>query len=78
MPPKRIDAHHHFWNMNKTDYPWLAPEHGAIYANFHPRDLKPQLKAVGIDQTVLVQSMNYLKIRSPCSLKLKILTGLGQ
>lgn len=58
MTPKRIDAHQHFWNMSKTDYPWLVPDHGSIYANFYPRDLEPQLKAAGIDQTVLVQSMD--------------------
>ncbi len=54
----KVDAHQHFWNMSKTDYPWLVPDYGPIYANFYPRDLAPQLKAAGIDQTVLVQSMN--------------------
>jgi L-fuconolactonase len=58
MTPKRIDAHQHFWNMSKTDYPWLVPDYGSIYASFHPRDLEPQVKAAGIDQTVLVQSMD--------------------
>jgi len=54
----KVDAHQHFWNMSKTDYPWLVPAYGPIYADFYPRDLEPQLKAAGIDQTVLVQSMN--------------------
>ena len=54
----KVDAHQHFWNMNKTDYPWLVPEYGPIYADFYPRDLEPQLRAAGIDRTVLVQSMN--------------------
>jgi L-fuconolactonase len=54
----KVDAHQHFWNMNKTDYPWLVPDYGPIYANFYPRDLSPQLIAAGIDQTVVVQSMN--------------------
>ena len=58
MTPKRIDTHQHFWNMSKADYPWLIPAYGPIYANFYPRDLEPQLKAAGIDQTVLVQSMD--------------------
>lgn len=58
MTAKRIDTHQHFWNMSKTDYPWLIPAYGPIYANFSPRDLEPQLKAAGIDQTVLVQSMD--------------------
>ncbi len=54
----KVDAHQHFWNMSKTDYPWLVPEYGPIYAAFYPRDLEPQLKAAGIDKTVLVQSMD--------------------
>lgn len=54
----KVDAHQHFWNMDKTDYPWLVPAYGPIYANFYPRDLEPQLKAAGIDKTVLVQSMD--------------------
>jgi len=54
----RVDAHQHFWNLDKTDYPWLVPEYGPIYANFFPRDLEPHLQAAGIDRTVLVQSMN--------------------
>ncbi len=54
----KVDAHQHFWNMNKTDYPWLAPGYGPIYANFFPRELAPQLQSAGIDQTVLVQAMN--------------------
>jgi L-fuconolactonase len=54
----KVDAHQHFWNLSKTDYPWLVPEYGSIYANFYPRDLEPQVKAAGIDKTVLVQSMN--------------------
>lgn len=54
----KIDAHQHFWNMSKTDYPWLVPAYGPIYAGFYPRDLEPQLRAAGIDKTVLVQSMD--------------------
>jgi L-fuconolactonase len=54
----KVDAHQHFWNMTKTDYPWLVPGYGPIYKNFFPRDLEPQVKAAGIDKTVLVQSMN--------------------
>ena len=54
----KVDAHQHFWNRNKVDYPWLGPGAGAIYADFSPRDLEPFLKASGIHKTVLVQSMN--------------------
>ena len=54
----KIDSHQHFWNINKTDYRWLVPAYGPIYAPFYPRDLEPQLKAAGVDKTVLVQSMD--------------------
>jgi len=54
----KIDSHQHFWNIHKTDYPWLVPAYGPIYAPFYPRDLEPQLKAAGVDKTVLVQSMD--------------------
>lgn len=54
----RVDAHHHFWNRAKADYPWLTPAAGAIYADFFPRDLAPLLRAAGIHQTVLVQAAN--------------------
>lgn len=55
---KKIDTHQHFWNLSKVEYTWLAPAFGPIYANFGPQDLAPQLKAAGIDATVLVQSAN--------------------
>jgi len=54
----RVDTHQHFWNLAKVEYPWLAPAYGPIYANFAPQDLEPQLRAAGIDRTVLVQSAN--------------------
>jgi len=54
----KIDSHQHFWNIHKTDYPWLVPAYGPIYAPFYPRDLEPQLKEAGVDKTVLVQSMD--------------------
>ena len=58
MGASKIDTHQHFWNLNKVAYSWLSPTFGPIYATFGPRDLQPQLKAAGIDKTVLVQSAN--------------------
>jgi L-fuconolactonase len=54
----KVDTHQHFWNLAKVEYAWLVPAYGPIYANFSPQDLEPQLKAAGIDRTVLVQSAN--------------------
>jgi L-fuconolactonase len=52
----RIDAHQHFWDLERGSYPWLTPTHGPIYRSFGPADLEPLLAAAGIDRTVLVQA----------------------
>jgi len=49
-----IDAHQHFWNPARGDYGWLQP--GVLYRTFGPDDLAPQMKAVGVDGTILVQA----------------------
>lgn len=54
----KVDTHQHFWKLSEVEYPWLVPAYGPIYATFEPHDLEPQIKAVGIDKTVLVQSAN--------------------
>jgi L-fuconolactonase len=54
----KVDTHQHFWNLSEVEYSWLVPAYGPIYATFEPHDLEPQLKAAGIDKTVLVQSSN--------------------
>ena len=52
----RIDAHHHFWRLDRKDYGWLTKEaYPKLYRDFLPKDLEPHLRACGIDRTVLVQ-----------------------
>lgn len=53
-----IDGHHHIWNLERTDYPWLGPQHGSIYRSFALEDLASHLQAAGVDRTVLVQAAN--------------------
>ncbi len=53
-----VDAHMHFWNLTKAEYPWLVPEYGPIYANLEAPDIEPQLSANGIDRVVIVQAAN--------------------
>lgn len=53
-----IDAHQHFWNLERVSYPWLKPEHGILNRTFTPEELEPQLLAAGISGTVLVQAAN--------------------
>ena len=52
----RIDAHQHFWRLQRNDYGWLTPELTKLYKNFEPNDLAPLLKQHKIDGTVLVQA----------------------
>lgn len=52
----KIDAHQHFWAVERGDYGWLTPELTALYRNFLPDDLSPLLQRAGIDGTVLVQA----------------------
>ncbi len=54
----KVDTHQHFWNLEKVAYPWLVPEYGPIYRTFEAPELEPQVKAAGIDKTVVVQSMD--------------------
>ncbi|MFG3338207.1 amidohydrolase family protein [Glycomyces sp. NPDC048151] len=50
-----IDAHHHLWT---ADYPWLAssPELEPIRRDYGVADLRANLRAAGVDRTVLVEA----------------------
>lgn len=52
----KIDAHQHYWRLNRGDYGWLTPEMGALYRDYGPEDLLPHLRRHGIAHTVLVQA----------------------
>jgi L-fuconolactonase len=51
-----IDAHQHFWDPGRVDYPWLAPAFPALNRSIGADELLPLLRAAGVDATVLVQS----------------------
>lgn len=51
-----IDAHQHFWRLDRGDYGWLTPALGAIHRDFGPADLAPFLARHGIGRTILVQA----------------------
>lgn len=51
-----IDSHQHFWDPGAVDYPWLGPQHSPIDGVMTFAELRPQLRAAGVDATVLVQS----------------------
>ena len=60
LPPFRVDAHQHFWEIESGAYDWPTPADGPIHRNFGPDDLRPELEASGIDRTVVVQAVNTL------------------
>lgn len=57
----RVDAHQHFWRINRGDYGWLTPDQGALYRDYSPADLAPLLARYDIEETVLVQAAPTLK-----------------
>ena len=60
----KIDAHHHFWDLNRTefDYRWLsAPGNETICRSYLPDTLADHIQQVGVDKTVLVQTQHTLK-----------------
>ena len=55
-----IDAHHHFWNPDGGDYPWMTGPVLPIRRIFTPDDLRPCLAPAGVEKTVLVQTWSSL------------------
>ena len=51
-----VDAHLHAWDLERSDYAWLTPELGPLYATFTPEQAGAELEAVGIGSAVLVQA----------------------
>ncbi len=55
-----VDAHQHFWDLGKFQYPWMTEDMVALRRNYLPADLRPVLDRVGIDRTVFVQAQHSL------------------
>lgn len=55
-----VDAHQHFWRLDRGDYAFPAPGDAVLYRDFLPPDLAPQLAAAGVDQTIAVQATDTL------------------
>jgi L-fuconolactonase len=51
-----VDAHQHFWNLEREAMPWMTDEHAVIRRTFEPADLEPMLARAGVSRTVLVQA----------------------
>jgi L-fuconolactonase len=61
MPALIVDAHHHFWDPARADYPFLTDELAAIRRRFGPEDLAPLAAQAGIDRTIVVQTRSSLE-----------------
>ena len=53
---RTVDAHQHFWRLDRGDYGWLTPQLAPIYRDYLPEHLAPQLASAGVGTTVLVQA----------------------
>lgn len=51
-----VDAHQHFWDPARADYPWMTGEAAALRRRYGPADLAPLLAEHGVDGTVVVQA----------------------
>lgn len=52
----KIDAHQHFWRLERGDYFWMDDSVAPIRRDFEPADLRPLRKAAGIAGSVIVQA----------------------
>jgi L-fuconolactonase len=51
-----VDSHLHLWDRSRSAYTWLTPQHGALYADFTPRQARAELDVAGVDRAILVQA----------------------
>lgn len=52
----RIDAHQHYWKLERGDYDWLTPDMEKLYRDYEPSDLAAALQEQQIDKTIVVQA----------------------
>jgi L-fuconolactonase len=50
-----VDAHLHIWDLERSDYAWLPPDH-PLHRTFTPEQAQAELEAAGIASAVLVQA----------------------
>jgi L-fuconolactonase len=55
-----VDAHQHFWWMAERPQPFPPLFGDRLARDFTPAHLQPELRAAGVDGTILVQSLNDL------------------
>src|SRR5512140_2232390 len=55
-----VDAHQHFWDPARFDYPWMSEKIASLRKPFLPPDLDPLRRQAGVDSTVIVQARHSL------------------
>ena len=53
-----VDAHQHFWQVGRFDYPWMRSDVPVLYRDYLPAMLRPILEQNRVAATVLVQASN--------------------
>ena len=51
-----VDAHQHYWRLQRGDYAWLTPREGVLYRDFTPEELSAQLAECRVRATIVVQA----------------------
>jgi len=52
-----IDAHQHYWKLQRGDYGWLTPDVGAVlYQDYLPDQLTSELERCDVTGTIVVQA----------------------
>ena len=52
----KLDSHQHFWQIDRGDYAWMSPGLTALYRDFMPHDLEPEMRAAGVSESIVVQA----------------------
>jgi L-fuconolactonase len=52
----RIDAHQHFWDLERLTYPWMPPAPSILRRTYVPSDLQPILETHRFEGSVVVQA----------------------
>lgn len=55
-----VDAHHHFWRIDRGVYDWIEDSIWPLRRDYLPEHLAPYLSHLGIDKTILVQASETL------------------
>jgi L-fuconolactonase len=53
-----IDCHHHVWQIARRPHQWPQEARATLERDITPADLAKEMRAAGVDGTVLMQSLN--------------------